>query len=49
MMLLVLARLLLLPARGLRVLLGVWLKALVALLDGPEGGTSLMMSLLLKL
>lgn len=45
----ILPRLLLLSARGLRVLLGVWLQALIALLYRPEGGTSLMVSLLLKL
>ena len=45
----VLPRLLLLSARGLRVLLGVLLQALVALLDGPKGDTSLVVALLLKL
>jgi hypothetical protein len=47
---LVLPRLLLLSARGLRVLLlGVWLQALIALLYRPKGGTCLMVDLLLKL
>jgi hypothetical protein len=46
---LVLPRLLLLSARGLRILLlGVWLQALIALLYRPKGGTSLMVDLLLK-
>jgi hypothetical protein len=45
----VLPGLLLLSARGLRVLLWVWLQALIALLHCPEGGTSLMVGLLLKL
>ena len=44
----VLPGLLLLSARGLRVLLWIWLQALIALLDCPEGGTSLMVGLLLE-
>jgi hypothetical protein len=45
----VLPRLLLVSARGLRILLfWVWLQALIALLHRPKGGTSLMVDLMLK-